>query len=153
MTSTIGQIEGLDKLLNKLRRVADDSTYTSAVNKACRIVETTAKKNCTGLFKRPTGNLKASITHEIVKEHGDIAGYVGTNVEYAPYVCFGTGKFAEGGNGRETPWLYEDPKTGELVWTEGQKPKPFLRPALADSAQKVKGAIQDAISKELTRNA
>ena len=35
-----------------------------------------------------TGNLRNSITHEV--DDGETAAYIGTNVEYAPYVCLGT---------------------------------------------------------------
>ena len=34
------------------------------------------------------GNLRNSITHEV--DDGEPAAYIGTNVEYAPYVCLGT---------------------------------------------------------------
>lgn len=37
-----------------------------------------------------TGNLRASITHEV--DAGEKAVYIGTNVEYAPYVELGTSK-------------------------------------------------------------
>ena len=35
-----------------------------------------------------TGNLRNSITHDV--DDGEPAAYIGTNVEYAPYVCLGT---------------------------------------------------------------
>lgn len=35
-----------------------------------------------------TGNLRNSITHDV--DDGGPAAYIGTNVEYAPYVCLGT---------------------------------------------------------------
>ena len=35
-----------------------------------------------------TGNLRNSITHDVDDE--EPAAYIGTNVEYAPYVCLGT---------------------------------------------------------------
>ena len=35
-----------------------------------------------------TGNLRNSITHTVDEE--EPAAYIGTNVEYAPYVCLGT---------------------------------------------------------------
>ena len=37
-----------------------------------------------------TGNLRASITHAV--SPGEKAAYIGTNVEYAPYVELGTSK-------------------------------------------------------------
>ena len=35
-----------------------------------------------------TGNLRNSVTHDV--DDGEQAAYIGTNVEYAPYVCLGT---------------------------------------------------------------
>ncbi len=41
-----------------------------------------------------TGRLRASITHATVKE--ELAAYIGTNVEYAPYVEYGEAKHENG---------------------------------------------------------
>lgn len=144
--STAATIEGLDDLLNKLHEVADSETYRNAIEKSCRSVEFAAKQNCTGLFNNPTGTLKGSITHEVVEEGNKIVGYVGTNIEYAPYQEFGTGKFAENGDGRKTPWAYTDERTGETVWTAGNKPKPYLRPALRDRRDRVRQILVAAIN-------
>ena len=73
-----------------------------------------------------TGRLRNSISHDTDQD----TTYVGTNVEYAPYVEFGTGKFAESG-GRTTPWRYQD-DNGNWHTTSGQKPQPFLRPAITE---------------------
>lgn len=143
---TIATIEGLDNLLGKLQSLGDSTIYEDAIEKACRSVEYKAKKNCTGLFDNPTGALKASITHEVVREGGQIEGYVGTNVEYAPYQEFGTGKFAENGDGRKTPWAYTDERTGETIWTAGNEPKPFLRPALQDRTERIRQILVAAVN-------
>lgn len=37
-----------------------------------------------------TGRLRSSITHEVDRDSEGLVGTVGTNVEYAPYVEFGT---------------------------------------------------------------
>lgn len=76
-----------------------------------------------------TGNLRNSITHVVDEE--EPAAYVGTNNKYAPYVELGTGVYAEGGGGRPTGWAYQDEK-GDWHYTHGQKPQPYLRPAVAD---------------------
>lgn len=83
-----------------------------------------------------TGNLRNSISHDSDEE----TAIVGTNVEYAPYVEYGTGIHAEGG-GRSTPWRYKD-KDGNWHTTSGQKPQPFLRPAIADHTDEYKSLIE-----------
>lgn len=140
--NTISEIEGLDELMKKLRDVADEEQYREAIEKACRSVEYAAKQKA----PRLTGALKASITHEIAEENGEIVGYVGTNIEYAPYQEFGTGKFAENGNGRKTPWAYIDERTGDTIWTAGNKPQPFLRPALRDRQERIRQIFVRAVN-------
>ena len=71
------------------------------------------------------------------------AVYIGTNNEYAAYVCLGTGKYAEGGGGRPTPWVYQD-ANGNWHYTHGQKPQPFLKPAVTDHTDKYREIIKDA---------
>ena len=63
-----------------------------------------------------TGNLRNSITHEV--DDGEPAAYIGTNVEYAPYVCLGT---------------------------IHMKAQPFLKPAVADHANEYRKIIEDEL--------
>ena len=52
-----------------------------------------------------TGQLRKSISNAVDEAESTV--YIGTNLEYAPFVEFGTGQYAEGG-GRPTPWVYKD---------------------------------------------
>ncbi len=135
------KIEGLDALDARFARMLTSAAYEAGIKKACRVVETAAKKKA----PRDTGALKASITHETRAEGKQIVGYVGTNIEYAPYQEYGTGKFAE--NGRGTPWVYTDEKTGKEIYHEGNKPHPFLRPALNENQNRVQEILHDAVRK------
>ena len=63
-----------------------------------------------------TGNLRNSITHEV--DDGEPAVYIGTNVEYAPYVCLGT------------------------IHMNAQ---PFLKPAVADHAKEYRKIIENEL--------
>jgi len=87
-----------------------------------------------------TGNLRNSITHQV--DEGESAVYIGTDVEYAPYVELGTGKYAEGG--RPTPWAYQDDE-GNWHWTAGNPAQPFLAPAVKDHAQTYWNIIEDEL--------
>lgn len=89
-----------------------------------------------------TGNLRNSITH--VVDEDEPAVYIGTNVEYAPYVELGTGIYAEGGGGRPTPWVYQDAK-GNWHYTRGNKAQPFLKPAVAEHGDKYREIIKNAL--------
>ncbi|MDY7044428.1 HK97 gp10 family phage protein [Virgibacillus sp. M23] len=84
-----------------------------------------------------TGEMRDKIGHSITKEGSNrLSGQVGTNVEHAIYVEFGTGEFAENGAGRKGGWAYQDP-SGEWFFTYGQAPQPFLRPAFRMSKKSV----------------
>ena len=81
----------IDSIVLKLKKLGDVSVE-GALEKACLIVENSAKEK----VPVDTGNLRQSITHTVE----DNVGTVGTNVEYAPYVEFGTGLFSSQGDGR-----------------------------------------------------
>lgn len=85
-----------------------------------------------------TGELKNSIAHRVDEDKQKV--YIGTDVEYAPYPELGTGAYYSGG--RPTPWVYQDAK-GNWHRTNGQKPQPYLKPAVADHAQTYKNIIND----------
>ena len=75
-----------------------------------------------------TGALHADTRSLGVEIVGDeVHGAVGNSLEHAIYHHQGTGIYAEEGNGRKTPWVYENPKTGEKIYTRGSKPNPYLK--------------------------
>lgn len=80
--------------------------------------------------------LKQSITHTVI---GNTA-YIGTNESYAVYVEFGTGKYAEDGKGRPTPWVYQDDR-GDWHRTSGSRAQPFMRPGINDHVEDFKRVI------------
>ena len=66
-------------------------------------------------YKR-TGRLRNSLTWAVV----DDSAYVGTNVEYAPYVELGTSR---------------------------QRPKPYLKPAIMNHIEEYKAIVQKELSR------
>lgn len=98
-----------------------------ALEQACLKVEADSKKNC----PVEVGTLRQSITHDIEELEEGIIGYVGSNIEYAPYIHQGTGIYALEGKGRkEVPWWYYDNKLGQFVSTFGLHPHPFIQEAV-----------------------
>ena len=87
-----------------------------------------------------TSWLSQNISYKLMDEEC----YIGTNIEYAPYVEYGTGIYAENGDGRKTPWIWTD-KNGDTHFTRGQKPQPFLRPAAQDHAKEYLGILKDSL--------
>lgn len=73
-----------------------------------------------------TGQLKNSWNH-VVDESG-LKATIGSPLENAIFEEFGTGEFAEEGNGRKGGWLYED-RHGETHFTRGKAPSRAFRRA------------------------
>ena len=101
-----------------------------------------AKDNLTTFPRVDTGRLRNSVSHSV--DDGETAVYIGTNVEYAPYVEYGTGKYADNGQGRQSPWMYQDAK-GQWHWTSGMKPSHFLKNAAADHTDRYKAILEAAL--------
>lgn len=135
-------LEGLEDVLGRLDSITDPQKLHKALGKACALVERSAKQ------KAPKGNgdLRRSITSKVddVKHEG----IVFTPLEYAPYVEYGTGLFAEDGNGRkDVPWHYQDEK-GEWHTTSGMKPHPFMRPALNENRTQIIRILKEGITSD-----
>jgi HK97 gp10 family phage protein len=117
----------------------------SAIEKG--VAKATLLVHASAVEKAPfdSGQLRNSIDFESGKEGKMFIGRIITSLEYAIYIEFGTGVFAEGGNGRTNGWVYFDEKRGSFFFTTGQEPQPFLRPALNNNAQKVRDIIANSI--------
>jgi len=92
------------------------NAYEQARERSLEMIGLTAEKYAKLTVPVDTGNLKNRITHEVV----DDAVYIGTEVEYAPHVEFGT---------------------------IHQKAQPFLRPAATEHPNTYKQIIEDEFAK------
>lgn len=130
-------VKGLDEIIKHLRAMGSEEKITKALGKACALVERSARQ------KAPKGNgeLRRSITSKV---EGD-EGIVYTPLEYAPYVEYGTGLFAEEGGRQDVPWKYKDDE-GKWHVTSGRKPSPYMRPALLENKEKVKKILLEGIT-------
>ena len=69
-----------------------------------------------------TGRLRSSIGYKVV----DKECYIGTDVEYAPYVELGTGSYYSGGSAMK-----------------GQRAQPYLKPAVSEHSDEYRQIILD----------
>ena len=96
-----------------------EAAMNKAIAKALTMIGLKAEGNAKAICPVDTGRLRNSITNAIDTEAGAV--YIGTNVEYGPYVELGTSH----GN-----------------------PHPYLRPAAADHADEyraiLKGCLESA---------
>lgn len=93
-----------DQFYVHLDQYCDPAELMKKMNKACLIVEREAKRKC----PVDTGMLRRSISSRVYTDGGSVVGEVYSDLDYAIYVEYGTGLEAEGGNGRKTPWRYQD---------------------------------------------
>lgn len=128
----MSRIEGTNHIIESIGNIADVQKLEQLMGQACAIVERTAKEKA----PKDTGALRRSITSKVEVIDDSITGIVYTPLEYAPYIEYGTGLFAEEGGRIDVPWNYQDDKG---VWhsTSGQKPQPYLRPALEENREKI----------------
>ena len=89
-----------------------------------------------------TGGLRNSIGYKV--NESELVAYIGTNCEYAVYVEFGTVELAEKGNGRKGGWVYKTPN-GEVRFTYGMPPQPYLRPAFRKNQKAIRDILADCL--------
>lgn len=134
------EFQGLEEILNSLEELADPARFEAALGKVCALVERDAKQKA----PKDTGALRRSIESKIEKDSTEIKGVVFTPLEYAPYVEYGTGLFAESGGRADVPWSYQDDK-GEWHTTSGQHPQPFMRPALDENRAQILRILKEGL--------
>lgn len=133
-------MEGLEEILDELDQLSNGEKFIGALKQACALVERSAKQKA----PKGAGELRRSITSKVEKDGSDIVGAVYTPLEYAPYVEFGTGLFAENGGRQDVPWNYQDDE-GNWHSTSGMKPRPFLRPALDENSEQIKRILEEGM--------
>lgn len=134
------EINGLEGIEVKLEDIADTNNMEQALGKACAIVERSARQKA----HKKTGDLRRSIKSKIESRAENLKGIVYTPLEYAPYVEYGTGLFAENGGREDVPWRYKDDK-GKWHSTSGQEPQPFMRPALDENREEILRILKGAL--------
>jgi len=146
-------IEGLDNLVQNLQALGADvdrELPRIAYQAMTQRVEPRAKQICPVGESRPGytgGRLRNSIATQIVQTDEGSEIRTGTNVEYGPFVEYGTGRRgASAGVPHPDDYTY-GPRAGML-------PRPFLRPAWDSSKETVMDDIRaglQALFEEATR--
>lgn len=132
------ELKGLEGITVQIERAADYQKLEKNLKKACTLVEKSAKQKA----PKGSGELRRNIQSRIEGEQG----IVFCPLNYAPYVEYGTGLFAEEGGRTDVPWRYQDEK-GEWHTTSGMKPRPYMRPALEENREKIIKILSEGIVK------
>ena len=130
------EFKGLDDVLAMLEEPVSPEKLEQALMRACLLVERAAKQKA----PKGTGEVARSITSKV--ENGQ--GIVYTPLEYAPYVEFGTGLFAEEGGRKDVPWHYQDDE-GNWHSTSGMRPRPVMRPALDENREDILRVLREGL--------
>ena len=125
-----------NSLLKRIDKMGSETNISAAIGKACALVEGEAKKKA----PKDTGALRRSISSTVKGTEG----IVFTPLEYAPYVEYGTGLFAEEGGRKNVPWYYKD-EEGKWHRSSGQHPHPYMRPALNENREEILRLIKEGI--------
>lgn len=133
-------IEGTENLLSKLDKVAQAENLVNAMGKACALVEGEAKRKA----PKDTGELRRSIESKVENNGEGVQGIIFSPLEYAPYIEYGTGLFAEKGGRADVPWFYVD-DDGKGHLTKGIHPHPYMRPALNEQKNKIKDILKEGL--------
>ena len=128
------EFKGLAQILAKYQKLPEkvEKNLADGINMAAGVVEGSAKKKC----PVDTGNLRGSIH---IMRHAtagkEMSATVGTNVEYAPYVEFGTGVRGSATNENSKVAVSYAPD-----WA-GQAAQPYLMPALRENKDRIESMI------------
>ena len=85
-----------------------------------------------------SGDTKRSYSHVIT----DNEAIVGSTMENAIWEEFGTGEYAVNGNGRKTPWRYQDVR-GNWHTTTGKRPSRAFEKARTEAEPKIIQAAKE----------
>lgn len=134
------KLEGLDGLLNKLNTlgVNTDKIVNKALYQGAQKIQGDAKRQIKAKGAFDTGRLHGSISVEAIPN-----GYaIGTNIEYAPYVEYGTGSLGDPAVPHTTRKCW---KNGTWHPFRGMKARPYLRPALNTNKKYVSKLVRSRL--------
>lgn len=153
LTFTIEPQGAIRKVLEAIGAEMRGKALQNAVEAAALLVENAAKENVTtggssGLHVR-TGQLRRSITHELVSADDSSAVYaIGTNIVYGPIHEYG-------GIVRAVNGPYLTFKTADGQWVRTRQvsipARPYLRPAFDAQAPKLADVVEDVLARAVAR--
>lgn len=146
------KIVGLEKVMGILDNLEKGENVKKAVVNATASVHGQAK----ALAPVDTGTLRAGIHMRVEISVCEIEGRVYTNINYAPFVEFGTGIKGTGTypnknvqlTYRQTPWTYT-PDGKSFYRTSGQVAQPFMYPAMQLRKKQIIKDIINGLEKDL----
>ncbi len=125
-------IDGFDKSIARMKQMADPNVVDGAVlaglREGGRLVQTAAKNLC----PVDSGQLRNSIVVTDLPEQVGVE--IGSNVEYAAYIEYGTGQRGDPSVPHREDWA-------------GMSPRPYLYPALDANKENIANAVKHAVGR------
>jgi HK97 gp10 family phage protein len=147
------KIEGFEALRIRLQKTLP-AAIAERAEEAIRIGAVLIEGNAKRRAPVRTGRLRASITHQVQRTPAGSVALVGTNVDYAPFVEFGTGPSGAGSPLSQTAIAY----MRDVGYVHGSGPRPgmpaqpFLFPAFEAVRPDIVGEIEKAIREATQRS-
>lgn len=150
------EIKGLDSAIKDLKKLGKSISIPikSGITKVTKKCQKRAKLLC----PVDKGVLRNSINTEIRAKAEEVEGEVGTNLEYAAYVEYGTGPTGNGTypytikgislNYKADKWKGNIPNVG-IRWISGQKAQPYMYPAYAETKEELPKILKEECDKVL----
>lgn len=125
-------IDDFDKSIARMKQMADPNVVDGAVlvglREGGRLVQAAAKNLC----PVDSGQLRNSIAIADLPEQAGVE--IGSNVEYAAYVEYGTGQRGDPSVPHREDWA-------------GMSPQPYLYPALDVNKENIANAVKNAVGR------
>jgi len=154
------EIEGMDTLIKKLEALGGTvlSIRKEMVQNMGDVADMMARKAPTDTEKlKPNIQVKDDSTDTELNVKAGI--FAESAINYAIYQEYGTGIYAENGQGRQTPWLWQVKsqkwadifgiEVGQSVLWHGNQPHPFIRPAWDENKDKIEEKLRSALLKQI----
>lgn len=146
-------VKNVGKVTSHLNKIAN-MDLKDKMNIATALVHGQAK----ALAPVDTGNLAGSIHMKVTKRGNNWEGRVYTNLQYAPFVEFGTGIKGDGTypykvkglnlTYRDTPWVYTTDNEN-FYYTKGQVAQPYMYPALEQNKKNIRNIFKQKVKEQL----
>jgi phage gpG-like protein len=121
---------GLDEQIHRLRQVRTqlETEMDRVMLRAALILEAEVKRMITNMKLVDTGALRASVHSFVRNRLTSTEGVVATNMEYAPFLEYGTGQKGQAGNHPDVPADYhygDSPgiRSYKYMWTAWENKK------------------------------
>lgn len=131
-----------DKIQNALMAAMDE-----AVTDSLEILRDDIHRKSRFDPVNPGEHTRDTYQHTTEIHRNKIVGHIGSNSMNAIYEEFGTGEFAERGDGRKGGWVYFDKVRGQFFFTYGKTPNKPMRRAYSENINKMKKTVEDTVKR------